>query len=121
MPRLRFAFDDAAVVADDLGDQRQAEARLPVGLVVTNGSNRCGSRSSGTPGPLSLTQNSSGSDTRVLEPGSYSRTPGRNAVVSWISPSVAPSPIDSAAFFTRLRNTWMSWSRLASTGGSDGS
>ena len=37
---------------------------LPVGFVVTNGSNRLGNRSSGTPGPLSLTQNSSGSDTR---------------------------------------------------------
>src|SRR5215468_11249713 len=31
---------------------------LPVCLVVTNGSNRFGSISSGTPGPLSLTQNS---------------------------------------------------------------
>ena len=38
----------------------------PVGFVVTNGSNRWGNRSSGTPGPLSFTQNSSGSDTRVL-------------------------------------------------------
>src|ERR1043166_5477959 len=50
---------------------------LPVGLVVTNGSNKCGIRSSGTPGPLSRTQNSSGSDTRALEPGPASRTPGR--------------------------------------------
>ena len=33
-------------------------------------------------------QNSSGSDTRVLLPGSDRRTPGRNAVVSWISPSL---------------------------------
>src|SRR3989442_8071973 len=52
----------------------------PLDFVVTNGSNRCGNRSSGTPGPLSLTQNSSGSDTRVLLPGSDRRTPGRNAV-----------------------------------------
>ena len=37
----------------------------PVGFVVTNGSNKLGRRSSGTPGPLSRTQNSSGSDTRV--------------------------------------------------------
>src|SRR5215813_793274 len=37
----------------------------PVGLVVTKGSNRCGIRSSGTPGPLSLTQNSSGSHARL--------------------------------------------------------
>ena len=55
---------------------------LPVGLVVTNGSNRFGNRSSGTPGPLSLTQNSSGNDTRDFFPGTDSRTPGRNAVVS---------------------------------------
>src|SRR5205807_4023068 len=93
----------------------------PVDFVVTNGSNRWGNRSSGTPGPLSLTQNSSGSETRVLLPGSDSRTPGRKAVDSWISPSGALSPIASAAFFTRLRNTWTSWSRLASTGGSEGS
>ena len=53
----------------------------PDGLVVTNGSNRCGSRSSGTPGPLSLMQNSIGSDTRDRLPGSVRRTPGRNAVV----------------------------------------
>ena len=26
MPRLRFAFDDAAVIADDLGDQREPQA-----------------------------------------------------------------------------------------------
>src|SRR4029079_3558445 len=78
---------------------------LPDGLVVTNGSTRCGNRSSGTPGPLSFTQNSRGSDTRVFEPGSDRRTPGRNAVVSGISPSAAFSPIASAAFFTRLRNT----------------
>ena len=58
----------------------------PVGLVVTNGSNKCGISSSGTPGPLSLTQNSSGSEMRALAPGSDSRTPGRNAVVSAISP-----------------------------------
>src|SRR6185437_3097752 len=69
---------------------------LPVGLVVTQGSNRCGMRSSGTPGPLSLTQNSRGSETRVLLPGSDRRTPGRNAVESWISPSAAFSPIASA-------------------------
>ena len=41
-------------------------------------------------------------------------------MVSAISPSVAFSPIASAAFLTRLRNTWISWSRLAKTGGSDG-
>ena len=81
---------------------------MPVGLVVTNGSNRCGIKSSGTPGPLSLTQNSSGSETRVLAPGSDSRTPGRNAVDSAISPPIGFSPIASAAFFTRLRNTWTS-------------
>src|SRR6202044_2028143 len=54
----------------------------PVGFVVTNGSNRCGISSSGTPGPLSLTQNSSGSEIRALAPGSDKRTPGRNAGVS---------------------------------------
>src|SRR5262249_8520646 len=63
----------------------------PDAFVVTNGSNRCGSSSSGTPGPLSLTQNSSGSETRVLLPGSCNRTPGRKAVVRWISPSLAVS------------------------------
>jgi two-component system, NtrC family, nitrogen regulation sensor histidine kinase GlnL len=36
----------------------------------------------GTPGPLSLTQNSSGNDTRDFLPGIDRRTPGRNAVVS---------------------------------------
>src|SRR6201999_2946785 len=46
---------------------------VPVGLVVTNGSNRWGIRSCGTPGPLSLTQNSSGSDTRVFDPGTARR------------------------------------------------
>ena len=57
------------------------------------------------------------------EPGSGrdSRTPGRNAVESSISPSVAVSPTASVAFLTRLRNTWISWSRLAKTGGSEGS
>jgi hypothetical protein len=53
-----------------------------------------------------LTQNSSGSDTRVLLPGTCSRTPGRNAVVNSIWPSPW-SPIASEAFFTRLRKTWM--------------
>ena len=53
-------------------------------------------------------------------PGTESRMPGRKAVVSTISPSGA-SPIASAAFLTRLRKTWTSWSRLAKTGGSDGS
>ena len=36
-----------------------------------------------------MTQNSSGSDTRDFFPGTDSRTPGRNAVVSWISAVVA--------------------------------
>ena len=58
-----------------------------MGFVVTNGSKRCGMRSSGTPGPLSTTQNSIGSPTRMFEPGTVSRTPGRNAVVNLISPS----------------------------------
>ena len=56
----------------------------PVGFVVTNGSKRWGRISSGTPGPLSFTQNSSGSDTRVLVPGSESRTPGRKAVAGLV-------------------------------------
>src|SRR5262249_27108502 len=71
---------------------------LPVGLVVTKGSNRFGSRSSGTPGPLSLTQNSSGSDTRDFLPGTDRRTPGRNAGVSWISASLPRSTTASTAF-----------------------
>ena len=48
------AVDDAAMVADDLGDQRQAEAGTVV-LVVTNGSNRCDFMISAMPGPLSST------------------------------------------------------------------
>ena len=68
--------------------------------------------SAGTPGPLSRTQNSSGSVTLVGLPGTERRMPGRKAVVSTISPSGA-SPIASAAFLTRLRKTWISWSRLA--------
>src|SRR6266478_2707755 len=94
---------------------------VPLGFVVTKGSKRLGIRSSATPGPLSLTQSSSGSETFDLLPGSDSRTPGLNAVESWISPSGALSPMASAAFLTRLRNTWTSWSRLANTGGSEGS
>ena len=85
---------------------------VPLALVVTNGSKRCGIMSSGTPGPLSRTQNSSGSVTLLSCPAPRGETPGLKAVVSMISPSGA-SPIDSAAFLTRLRNTWTSWSRLA--------
>ena len=40
-------------------------------------------------------------------PGMARRMPGRNAVRKAISPSPA-LPIASAAFFTRLRKTWMS-------------
>lgn len=52
---LAVAFDDAAMIIDDLGDQREHRV-MPLVLVVMNGSNRCGSRSAGTPGPLSCTQ-----------------------------------------------------------------
>jgi hypothetical protein len=100
----------------------RGRGRCPELLVVTNGSNRCGIRSSGTPGPLSRTQTSSGSATRLRQcPAHGQRTPGRKAVESTISPSLACSPMASAAFFTRLRKTWTSWSRLPKTGGSEGS
>ncbi len=89
---------------------------VPDGLVVTNGSNRCGMRSVGTPAPLSSTAISSGRLTRAWLPGTDRRTPGRNEVVSVIWPSALSSPIASAAFLTRLRNTWISLSRLPGTG-----
>ena len=119
-PRLAVEFDDAAVVVDDLGDQRQTQA-VAVGLVVTNGSNRCGRMSSGMPAPLSSTRD----DQRQVRPGVAAAAPpaARRAGRPW-SESIVPlarrrSP--RPAFFTRLRNTWISRSRLPSTGGSDGS
>ena len=84
----------------------------PLTLVVTNGSKRWGRRSGGTPGPLSLMQTSSGRLTREAEPGTDSLTPGLKPVVKAISPSGEPS-IASAAFLTRLRMIWTSWSLLA--------
>ncbi len=39
---VRLAFDDAAMVADDLGDQARGRGRTRSALVVTNGSNRIG-------------------------------------------------------------------------------
>ena len=43
--RSALELDDAAVIADDLCHQRQTQP-LPLGLVVTKGSNKCGRRSS---------------------------------------------------------------------------
>ena len=100
---------------------RASPSPVPDGLVVTNGSNRCGIRSDGTPPPLSSTAISSGRLTRAWLPGTESRTPGRKEVDSVICPSGKSSPIASAAFLTRLRNTCTSLSRLPGTGGSDGS
>ena len=95
---------------------------LPWALVVTNGSNRSGRRSSGTPGPLSRTVSSIGRLTRSREPGTCRRMPGAEGGRRARSRrSRASMPIASAAFFTRLRKTWTSWSRLPRTGGSDGS
>ena len=68
--------------------------------------------SSETPAPLSRTQNSSGSETRSWLPGDGDANAGRKAVDSVISP-FGSGPIASAAFFTRLRKTCTSWSRLA--------
>jgi hypothetical protein len=48
-------------------------------------------------------QNSNGSDTRALLPGSDNRTPGDRGREMDLAVSRA-SPIDLAAFFTRLRN-----------------
>ena len=94
---------------------------MPDGLVVTKGSNRCGLRSVGNAGAVVLDGDLSGRLTRGRLPGTERRTPGRNDVVSVIWPSALSSPIASAAFLTRLRNTWMSLSRLPGTGGSEGS
>ncbi len=49
----------------------------PFVLVVMNGSKRCGSRSGGTPGPLSCTQNSRGSEIFSRVPATERRMPGR--------------------------------------------
>jgi len=60
--------------ADDLGHQRETQSAA--GLFRRDeGIEQVGSRSSGT-GPLSLTQNSSGNDTRDFFPGTERRTPG---------------------------------------------
>ena len=64
-----------------------------------------GRKSSLMPGPLSWMQTSNGRDTRSFEPGTVSLTPGRNAVVMVISPTVPARDIDSAAFFARFRKT----------------
>jgi len=50
-------------------------------------------------------------------------TPGRKAGLELISLTRRPpfSPIASAAFFTSLRKTWTSWSRLPSPAAVDGS
>ena len=81
LPRLGFAFDNAAVIADDFGHQRKTQPAAGL-LCRDEWIEQVRSRSSGTPGPLSLTQNSSGNDTRDFFPGTDKRTPGRNAVVS---------------------------------------
>ncbi len=93
----------------------------PVRFVVTNGSNRCPFMPSGTPMPLSTISIISGNATRAPLPGRDSRMPGRNAVLKLMRPGSPVSPIASAAFLTRLRNAWTSLSRLAGTGGSEGS
>ena len=80
------AFNDAAMIPDDLGNQSKTEAS-PARFGRNEGIKKFRTRSVGTPGPLSLTQNSSGKATRACEPGTAMRTPGRNAVVSSISPS----------------------------------
>ena len=74
------------MVADDLGDQRQAEARA----VRLGGDERIEQVRhqvlAARPGRCRATQNSSGSDDARRLPGTESRTPGRKAVVSTISP-----------------------------------
>ena len=57
-------------------------------------------------GPLELPN--SGSDTLSWVPGTDTRMPGRNAVDKVISPQSLAIPMASAAFFTRLRKTWIS-------------
>ena len=74
------------------------------------------------PGPLSRdAELDRQADPLAGDPGTWSRTPVRKAVDRMISPSGASMPMASAAFLTRFRTTWISWSRLPSTGGSDGS
>src|SRR5207248_2836064 len=92
---------------------------VPVGLLVTKASKRCERISSDTPRPLSRTDTTNGRFTLACWPGTASRRPCLKAVDSSISRS--PSPGTSQAFFTRLRKTWMSWSRSPNTSGSDGS
>ena len=67
--------------------------------------------SGGTPGPLSSMTISSGSEMRSETPCTAMRMPGRKAVENLISGFCVRSSA-SAAFFTRLRKTWISWSRL---------
>ena len=94
---------------------------VPYGLVVTNGSNRCSFRCSGTPEPLSSIWIISGRLMRVSEPCTERRTPGRNEVWMMTRPCALFSPIASTAFLTRLRMACTSLSRLPGTGGSEGS
>ena len=119
-PRLRLAFDDAAMVADDLGDQRQAEAGA-VRLRGDEGIEDVGQQVLGHAGAVVDRRRIPAAGSPCCGcPGIERRMPGRKAVRKTISPSFV-SPMASAAFFTRFRKTWMSWSRLAWTGGSDGS
>jgi hypothetical protein len=109
--RDRIALDDTAVIADDLGHQCKSEA----GALRFRGDE--GIEQIGQ----SRTATSMGRLTRSREPGTWRRRPVRKAVERVISPSTASAPMASDAFFTRLRMTCTSWSRLPSTGGSEGS
>ena len=108
------------MVADDLGHQRKPEA----GTVGLGGDERIEqdrhqvrrhARAVILDDDLQRQRDALGQ-----QPWTEMRMPGRNAVENLISAFGVRSRA-SAAFFTRFRNTWMSWSRLPPTGGSDGS
>ena len=88
--RLRLALDDAAVVADDLGDQCKAEAGA-VGLGGDEGVEEIGQQVVRDARPVVDTENSSGRLTLLRLPGMESRMPGRKAVRNTISGSLVPS------------------------------
>jgi hypothetical protein len=97
--RLRFTFDDPAMVADDLGTSARPRPARGLGgheRVEQVRQSRRHAR------PVVPDAEFERQRHARLAPGSDSRTPGRNAGRQLISPSFAPSPIASAAFFTRL-------------------
>jgi len=94
--RLRFTFDDTAMVADDLGTSARPSP-LPVALVVTK---RIETGSAADPPArrtVVLDAEFSGSDTRDFFPGIDRRDAGPERVVSWIFAALPRSTTASAA------------------------